>query len=56
MLFPVDLLVSYLSSVFTLERGDLVFTGTPEGVGPVEPGDRLEAALEGIATLNVGVR
>jgi len=46
MIFGFDYLVSYLSKFFTLKTGDLVFTGTPAGVGPVKPGDRLTAYLE----------
>ncbi len=53
MIFPVARLVSYLSSIFTLEPGDLVYTGTPEGVGPVRPGDRLGATGTGLAPLVV---
>ena len=53
MIFPVAHLVAYLSGVFTLEPGDLVFTGTPEGVGPVRAGDRLEATGTGLAPLVV---
>jgi len=45
MIFPVDLLISYLSTIFTLQPGDLIFTGTPEGVGPVQPGDLITAKL-----------
>ncbi len=41
----VEQLVAHLSSVFTLRPGDGIFTGTPEGVGPVRPGDRLHAQL-----------
>ena len=55
MIFKVDFLVSYLSSLFTLDPGDLIFTGTPEGVGPVRGGDTLEAELESVGTLHVGV-
>jgi 5-carboxymethyl-2-hydroxymuconate isomerase len=55
MIFKIDFLVSYLSTIFTLEPGDLIFTGTPEGVGPVRSGDVLEAELEGVGTLRVGV-
>lgn len=47
LLFPFPFLVSYLSRVFTLEPGDLIYTGTPEGVGPIRAGDRLEATAEG---------
>jgi 2-keto-4-pentenoate hydratase/2-oxohepta-3-ene-1,7-dioic acid hydratase in catechol pathway len=56
MIFPVDYLISYLSSVFTLEEGDLIFTGTPDGVGPVSQGDVLEAELESVGKLIVGVK
>ncbi|MDX1420879.1 MAG: fumarylacetoacetate hydrolase family protein [Rubricoccaceae bacterium] len=53
MIFPLARLVAYLSSVFTLEPGDLVFTGTPEGVGPVHAGDRLAATGTGLHPLAV---
>jgi 2-keto-4-pentenoate hydratase/2-oxohepta-3-ene-1,7-dioic acid hydratase in catechol pathway len=56
MIFQVDYVVSFLSGIFTLEPGDLIFTGTPEGVGMVAPGDMLEAELESVGTLRVGVR
>lgn len=56
MIFSVAQLVAYCSSIFTLEAGDLLYTGTPEGVGPVEAGDRLEAAVEGVPPLQVTVR
>jgi 5-carboxymethyl-2-hydroxymuconate isomerase len=55
MIFSVRQLVSYISSVFTLEAGDLIFTGTPEGVSTVVPGDVLTAELEGVGTLEVTV-
>lgn len=45
MLFSIDELISYLSRFFTLRTGDLLFTGTPVGVGPVKPGDHLEGYL-----------
>ncbi len=47
MLFPVDELISHISRYFTLKIGDLIYTGTPAGVGPVAIGDRLEGFLEG---------
>ena len=53
MLFPVARLVALLSDIFTLEPGDLIYTGTPEGVGPVRDGDRLEATGTGLAPLTV---
>lgn len=45
MIFNVDAIVSYVSRFFTLKTGDLIFTGTPVGVGPVKIGDRLEGYL-----------
>ena len=47
LVFPVDFLISYISRYITFERGDIIFTGTPEGVSRVEHGDILEAALFG---------
>lgn len=55
MIFPVDALISYISSIFTLEEGDLIFTGTPEGVGSVSSGDMLEATLGSLVSLGVRV-
>jgi fumarylpyruvate hydrolase len=55
MIHSVASLVSFASRLVTLERGDLLFTGTPSGVGPVVPGDTLVAALEGAAALTVRV-
>ena len=45
MLFSIDELISYLSRFFTLRTGDLLFTGTPVGIGPVKPGDHLRGFL-----------
>ncbi len=56
MIFSVSHLVSYCSSIFTLLPGDLIYTGTPEGVGPIEAGDTLEARISGFPTLRVKVR
>ncbi len=55
MVFTVAELVSYCSRVFTLEPGDCIFTGTPEGVGPVEAGDRLVCTCTGLSPLCVTV-
>ena len=46
MIFSVDALISYLSRYFTLKTGDLLFTGTPVGVGPIAVGDLLEGFIE----------
>lgn len=56
MLFPVAELIAYCSQIFTLMPGDLIYTGTPEGVGPVGAGDRLEARVSGLPALHVDVR
>jgi 5-carboxymethyl-2-hydroxymuconate isomerase len=53
MIFSIEAMIAYISSVFTLEPGDLVFTGTPEGVGPVQPGDVLTAELQHVGSLTV---
>lgn len=55
MIFRIDTVISYLSSIFTLYPGDLIFTGTPAGVARVVGGDILEADLENVGTLNVRV-
>ena len=55
MLHGVAALVAYASSWMTLERGDLLFTGTPSGVGPLVAGDRVEARLSDLATLRVTI-
>ncbi len=47
MIFPFEHIISYVSQFITLKTGDLIFTGTPAGVGPVKVGDRLTAYLEG---------
>ena len=56
MIFPVARLIAYCSTIFTLMPGDLLFTGTPEGVGPVKPGNWLEASIDGLPTLHAGVK
>jgi uncharacterized protein (TIGR00369 family) len=55
MLLGLADLVALVSRFMTLERGDLLFTGTPAGVGPVRPGDRLEARLERVGSLHVAI-
>ena len=56
MLFSVRELIAYISTVFTLMPGDLLFTGTPEGVGPVRDGDVLEASGDRLPPLRVRIR
>ena len=52
MLFKIDELISYLSRFFTLKTGDLLYTGTPVGVGPVKIDDHLEGYLEDMKVLD----
>ena len=56
MIFSFDKIISYVSGFITLRKGDLVFTGTPKGVGPVHAGDLLEAYLDKRKLLSVQVR
>ena len=51
LIFDVPALVSFVSSVVTLEPGDLIFTGTPAGVTPIGPGDTVSISIEGIGSL-----
>ncbi len=51
MVFPPDFLVSYISQVMTLLPGDVVLTGTPVGIGPLQIGDRVRVEIEGIGRL-----
>lgn len=55
MIFSIPQIISYLSTIFTLSPGDLIFTGTPEGVGVLKEGDKLEALLDGYSSLSLGV-
>jgi acylpyruvate hydrolase len=56
LLFSFDNIISYVSKFFTLKTGDLIYTGTPEGVGPVKIGDRLEAYIENQKLLNFEIK
>ena len=56
MLYTVDEIIAYISQFFTLKTGDLLYTGTPAGVGPVHIGDRLEGWLEGRRVLAFNCR
>lgn len=51
LVFNVPYLVSFISQVMTLLPGDLIATGTPSGVGPMKPGDKIEVRIEGIGSL-----
>jgi len=51
-IFPVPYLIRFISNIMTLFPGDVVTTGTPAGIGPMNPGDRVEVQIEGIGTLS----
>ena len=56
LIFDCRKLIEYGSSFYTLYPGDVIMTGTPEGVGPVEPGDTMHCYCEGIGKMDVAVR
>jgi 2-keto-4-pentenoate hydratase/2-oxohepta-3-ene-1,7-dioic acid hydratase in catechol pathway len=51
MIFPVEELVAYISKYMVLEPGDVIATGTPEGVGPIKDGDVVEIEIKGVGKL-----
>jgi 2-keto-4-pentenoate hydratase/2-oxohepta-3-ene-1,7-dioic acid hydratase in catechol pathway len=55
MIFGVPTLVAYVSSIMTLEPGDIIATGTPEGVGPLHDGDSVEVEVPGVGTVRNAV-
>ncbi len=55
LVFPVPALISFISQIMTLLPGDVIATGTPSGIGPMQPGDVVEVRVEGIGTLKNGV-
>lgn len=55
-IFKVPFLVSFISHVMTLYPGDLIITGTPSGIGPMQPGDEIEVRIEGIGSLRNTVK
>lgn len=56
MIFSVNKLIAYVSQFMTLKIGDLIFTGTPEGVGPVQIGDRLKGYIEDEEILDLKIK
>ncbi len=56
MIWDVDGVLSKAAELWALQPGDLIFTGTPEGVGPLNPGDRVEAVIAGLPPLSFTVR
>ena len=55
LIWSISETISYLSGLVELKPGDLIYTGTPEGVGPVVKGDRLEGSVAGVGTLTVTI-
>jgi len=51
MIFPTPFIIEFVSSIMTLEPGDVIITGTPSGVGPMKSGDRIEIEISGIGKL-----
>jgi 2-keto-4-pentenoate hydratase/2-oxohepta-3-ene-1,7-dioic acid hydratase in catechol pathway len=51
MVFPIPELVRFISAVMTLEPGDLIATGTPDGIGPLSPGDHVEVEIPGVGVV-----
>jgi 2-keto-4-pentenoate hydratase/2-oxohepta-3-ene-1,7-dioic acid hydratase in catechol pathway len=56
LIFPVGVIIAYISQVMTLEAGDLIASGTPAGVGPIEPGSTVTVEIDGIGILRNTVR
>ncbi len=56
LIFSFDTLICHISRYFTLHKGDYIFTGTPAGVGPVQPGDVLEGSIEGETLLKCTIK
>lgn len=56
MIFSIDRIIAYLSKFYTFKIGDLIYTGTPEGVGPVQIGDELVAFLAGTENLRLRIK
>lgn len=54
-IFKIEETIVFISQLFTLERGDLIFTGTPEGVAKLNPGDKLHAELVGRASIDIEI-
>ena len=55
MIWKIPEVISKLSELFVLQPGDLIYTGTPAGVGPVDTGDKVEAQIEKVGGLNIEI-
>lgn len=55
LIWSIEEVIEYLSGLYRLEQGDLIYTGTPAGVGPAKPGDHLVAHVEGLSKLEITI-
>lgn len=55
LIWPVPDVIAFLSQLFVLEPGDLIYTGTPAGVGPLQPGDRIRGSVEGVDEITLTI-
>ncbi len=56
MLFSIDKIIAYISKYITLKKGDIIYTGTPSGVGPVSVGDKIACAIENQNLINLEIK
>ena len=56
MIYSIDVIIEYLSKFFTLQKGDLIFTGTPKGVGALQIGDHLSGVIAGKELINLKIK
>ena len=56
LIWSVPAIIAHLSVYYRLEPGDLIYTGTPDGVGPVHPGDRITGSVAGVGEIELGIR
>jgi 2-keto-4-pentenoate hydratase/2-oxohepta-3-ene-1,7-dioic acid hydratase in catechol pathway len=52
MIYPIGQIIAHISRFMTLEPGDLILTGTPSGIGPVQPGDNMTVEVEGLGSIS----
>jgi len=56
LIWSVPEIIAHLSRFYHLEAGDLIYTGTPDGIGPVSPGERISGGVEGVADISLSIR
>jgi len=56
LIWSVPEIIAHLSRFYHLEAGDLIYTGTPDGIGPVRPGERISGGVEGVADISLSIR